>query len=142
KAMVLRDLGVVYLAGMEDRETALDYFKQAVQADPFVQLDEDLSSDEIKALFSEAKAAVGAPTTADLGGSAEEEELDTAGSGVTGGHVPPKEQAVDTPVPIFLRTSGGEIDAVNLMFRAPGQPQFRSMCLRPYNGGWGGEVDC
>lgn len=143
QAMVLRDLGVVHLAGMEDRDTALDYFKQAVQADPFIQLDEDLASDEIKALFDEAKVAVGAPTSSDLGGSPEPavEDLDTGG-GVTAEHTPPKEQAVDTPVPIFLNTSGGQIDAVKLMFRAPGQPKFRSMGLRTYKGGWGGEIDC
>lgn len=143
KAMVLRDLGVVYFAGMEDPATAQDYFKQAIQADPFIRLDEDLSSDEIKAAFDEAKAAVGAPTSADLGGTTPEPAAAVEPeSAVSGEHEPPKEQAVDTPVPIFLRTSGEGVDGVKLMFRAPGQDKFRSMGLRPYKGGWGGEIDC
>jgi hypothetical protein len=139
QAMVLRDLGVVYFAGKEDKAAALDYFKKAFQADPFVKLDEDLSSDEIKAAFDEARVAVGAPSSADSG-----EPTETAASSTpsaTGSHTPPAEQAVDTPVPLFMNAPA-ETDSVKLMYRVPGQDKFRSMGLRRYKDGWAGEVDC
>jgi hypothetical protein len=140
QAMVLRDLGVVYFAGKEDKAAALDYFKKAFQADPFVKLDEDLSSDEIKAVFEEARTAVGAPSSADSGGSVDADEP-TAAPKATGGHVAPAEQAIYTPVPLFM-TAPADTDSVKLMYRSPGNPKFRSMGLRRFKDGWAGEVDC
>lgn len=140
QAMVLRDLGVVYFAGKEDKAAALDYFKKAFQADPFVKLDEDLSSDEIKAVFEEARVAVGAPSSADSGGTIDGDEP-TASAKATGAHVAPAEQAVDTPVPLFM-TAPADTDSVKLMYRSPGNPKFRSMGLRRFKDGWAGEVDC
>ena len=139
QAMVLRDLGVVYFAGKEDKAAALDYFKKAFQADPFVKLDEDLSSDEIKGAFEEARVAVGAPSSADSGEASESATPATASA--TGSHTPPAEQAVDTPVPLFM-SAPAETDSVKLMYRIPGQDKFRSMGLRRYKDGWAGEVDC
>lgn len=141
QAMVLRDLGVVYFAGKEDKAAALDYFKKAFQADPFVKLDEDLSSDEIKAVFEEARVAVGAPSSADSGGGAMDMDAPTSAPKATGGHTPPAEQTVDTPVPLFM-TAPADTDSVKLMYRSPGQPKFRSMGLRRFKDGWAGEVDC
>jgi hypothetical protein len=141
QAMVLRDLGVVYFAGKEDKAAALEHFKQAFQADPFVKLDEDLSSDEIKAAFDEARVAVGAPSSSDSGGDSLDTDAAAAGATATGSHTPPAEQAVDTPVPLFM-TSAADTDAVKLMYRTPGQDKFRSMGLRRYKNGWAGEVDC
>lgn len=139
QAMVLRDLGVVYFAGKEDKASALTHFKQAFQADPFVKLDEDLSSDEIKAAFEEARLAVGAPSSAD---SSDDAEVSAPiGGGATGSHNAPAEQAVDTPVPLFM-TAAEDTDSVKLMYRIPGQDKFRSMGLRRYKNGWAGEVDC
>ncbi len=139
KATILRDLGVVYFAGKEDRAKALDYFKQAFQADPFIQLDEDLSSDEIKAVFNEARQAVGVPSSSE--GAVADPDEPTKAPSATGSHTPPKEQAVETPVPVYM-TAPDDTDAVKLMFKAPGQDKFRSMGLRRYKSGWGGEIDC
>jgi hypothetical protein len=140
QAVVLRDLGVVYFAGKEDKAAALDYFKKAFQADPFVKLDEDLSSDEIKAVFEEARTAVGAPSSADSGGTIDADEA-TAAPKATGAHTAPAEQAVYTPVPLFM-TAPADTDSVKLMYRSPGNPKFRSMGLRRFKDGWAGEVDC
>lgn len=139
RAMVFRDLGVVYFAGKEDKAAALDYFKKAFQADPFVKLDEDLSSDEIKAVFEEARVAVGAPSSADNRG--DDDDVGGAAPKATGSHAAPAEQAVDTPVPLFM-TAPEDTDSVKLMYRSPGSPKFRSMGLRRYKNGWAGEVDC
>jgi tetratricopeptide (TPR) repeat protein len=83
QATVYRDLGVVYFAGKEDKASALDYFKKAFQADPFVKLDEDLSSDEIKAVFEEARSAVGVPSS-----SSSDEGSGLTSSSATGSHNP------------------------------------------------------
>jgi hypothetical protein len=136
QATVYRDLGVVYFAGKEDKASALDYFKKAFQADPFVKLDEDLSSDEIKAVFEEARSAVGVPSS-----SSSDEGSGLTSSSATGSHNPPAEQTVETPVPLFMNASE-DTDGVKLMYRMPGQDKFRSMGLRRYKNGWAGEVDC
>jgi hypothetical protein len=139
KATILRDLAVVHFAGKEDRDKALEFFKLAFQADPFIQLDEDLSSDEIKAVFNEARQAVGIPSSSGtLDADADEPAKPAAAAG---SHTAPKEQAVDTPVPLYM-TAPEDTDAVKLMFKAPGQDKFRSMGLRRYKAGWGGEIDC
>lgn len=139
KATILRDLGVVYFAGKEDRNKALDHFKRAFQADPFIQLDEDLSSDEIKAVFNEARQAVGVPSSA--AGDNDDEDAPPKPKAAVGSHTAPAEQAVDTPVPVYM-TAPEDTDAVKLMFKSPGQDKFRSMGLRRYKAGWGGEIDC
>lgn len=136
QATVYRDLGVVYFAGKEDKASALDYFTKAFQADPFVKLDEDLSSDEIKEVFEEARSAVGVPSS-----SSSDESSGITSSSATGSHSPPAEQAVETPVPLFMNASE-DTDGVKLMYRMPGQDKFRSMGLRRYKNGWAGEVDC
>lgn len=141
QAMVLRDLGVVYFAGKEDRKAALEYFKQAFQADPFVKLDEDLSSDEIKAVFEEARVAIGAPSSSDTGGATMDMDAEGSTPKASGQHTAPAEQAVFTPVPLFMNAPA-DTDSVKLMYRSPGQPKFRSMGLRRYKDGWAGEVDC
>lgn len=139
KATILRDLGVVYFAGKEDRNKALDHFKRAFQADPFIQLDEDLSSDEIKAVFNEARQAVGVPSSSS--GGVDDSDEPAKPPAATGSHTAPEEQAVDTPVPVYM-TAPEDTDAVKLMFKSPGQDKFRSMGLRRYKAGWGGEIDC
>jgi hypothetical protein len=139
KATILRDLAVVYFAGKEDRAKALDYFKQAFQADPFIQLDEDLSSDEIKAVFNEARQAVGVPSSSE--GAVADPDEPSKPPAATGSHTAPAEQAVETPVPLYM-IAPEDTDAVKLMFKSPGQDKFRSMGLRRYKAGWGGEIDC
>jgi hypothetical protein len=56
KAKVLRDLGVLYVAGMQKRAEGVAKFQEALAADPTITLDKDLSTPDLEAAFEEAKA--------------------------------------------------------------------------------------
>jgi len=59
-ATVHRDLGMVYVAGMNDAAKGKSEFVAALKADPSITLDKDLTTPEAQKAFDEAKAEVGA----------------------------------------------------------------------------------
>jgi hypothetical protein len=59
KAKVLRDLGVIYVAGTQQRAEGVAKFSEALAVDPTITLDKDLTTPELEAAFAEAKAGAG-----------------------------------------------------------------------------------
>src|SRR5213075_1662854 len=63
-ALVHRELGVVYVAGLNNAAEGKKHFESALAIDPTIALDQDLTSKDIQAVFDEAKAEIGRDSAA------------------------------------------------------------------------------
>jgi hypothetical protein len=103
-ARLHRDLGVVYIAGLEENEEGKAEFISALNIDATITLDKDLTSDRVDAVFAEVKAAMAESK------AKEKKEADDRLKAETGGdiqHKPPTEGAVQTPLPLFAKLKPG-----------------------------------
>ncbi len=58
-------------------------------------------------------------------------------------HAAPQEQEIRTPLPIYVEYTGSErIKKVELHYRGPCMPDFKTIELRRMGSGYGGEVPC
>ena len=152
-ARVHRDLGVVYIAGLGKAADGKAEFVAALTADPSVQLDADLATDEVKAVFAEVQASIGGGGGDVGGGDAAVDAIDVPGidSGVpvevpeSGDllHVPPKEQLVLTGVPLYVEVSGGtELTKIQVRYQSPTARDWKTVQMREVSTGYGVEIDC
>ena len=117
------------VAGQNRPDDGRAAFAEAIKADPNVTLEKDLVTPDIEAAFQAAKGGGG-------GG----------GRGAAGGdmtHTPASEQAVLTPVPIYVELPDG-ITAVKVIARYKpfGATEWKTVELRRMSKGYGGEVPC
>jgi hypothetical protein len=153
KARLYRDLGVVYIAGLKQPDQGLEMFVEAVVHDPDIELDPDLSSEELQAALEEARGrAKTAARPAPEEPSAKQPppkdyqilpvpEYD----GVF--HTPPEEQLVNTPLPIYVEVKDDDwtakVESVTLHYRGFGMVRFKEVQLEEMgNHGYGAEIDC
>ncbi|MDI1449776.1 hypothetical protein [Polyangium sp. 6x1] len=145
-ARLHRDLGVVYAGGMNKVEDGKAEFVAALKADPEITLDPDLTSEEIEAVFKDAKAAAGggggggtpepAPTPPPNPMPAAPAQGDLV-------HTPPTEQAVMTPVPLYTELPEGvEAVKVVLQYRPFGASAWKTLEMSKVQKGYGTEVPC
>lgn len=158
-----RDLGVVLIAGKQQADQGKAEFATAMRTDPTVVLDEDLSTDEVKAAWEEVKAGGGA-----AGGEEAAEEVPTeeeAPAGIaevvdspaaapttppanvpTSGnlyHTPPNEQVVLTPLPLYLELQGeAKPDEVIVKYMSPNGREWGTAPMPSLGMGYGVEIDC
>jgi hypothetical protein len=138
RARVNRDLGVVLIAGLNKVTEGKKAFVEAVKADPRVTLDKDLTTPAIEQAFQAARASAGA-------GAAPAPAAPAAASSAGGDivHTPPSEQAILTPLPIYVELpSGVAANKVLLMYKAFGAPDWQKLELKKMGGGYGGEIPC
>jgi hypothetical protein len=144
-ARLHRDLGVVYVAGLGDAERGQTEFSTALMADPSIELDPDFATDAVTQAFNAAKgggAAVGAeeigrPTAGEAGGGGEVPE---SGDLL---HVPPTEQVMSTPLPIYVEVSGGsEVDSLRVRYLPPTARDWLVKQLSAHDMGFGTLIDC
>jgi hypothetical protein len=64
----------------------------------------------------------------------------TASGAIT--HTPPTEQAVMTPIPIFVESRDESVTRVVLRYKSFGSPTWTAINLTKIEGGFGGEVPC
>jgi hypothetical protein len=111
-------------------------FGEALKADPNIALEKDLVTPEVDAAFQAAKGGGGggAPAKPGKGGAA-------AGGDMV--HTPPAEQAVLTPVPIYVELPDG-VNAAKIIvrYKAFGNPDWKTLELRKTGNGYGGEIPC
>lgn len=148
-AKLHRDLGVVYIGGMNKRDDGKAEFAAAIAADASVALDKDLTTPDIQKAFDEAKAGGASSNGGNAGGDDEEEEkpkkkkkkADADASDIV--HTPPAEQAVLTPVPIYCELPD-DIDAtkVEVRYKPFGATEWKTLVLKKMGGGYGAEVPC
>jgi hypothetical protein len=150
-AKLHRDLGVVYIGGMNKKDDGKAEFAAAIAADASVALDKDLTTPDIQKAFDEAKSGGSTAATNNAGGGGDEEEekpkkkkhkqADSDASDIV--HTPPAEQAVLTPVPIYCELPD-DIDAtkVEVRYKPFGVTEWKTLVLKKMGGGYGGEVPC
>lgn len=148
KAQLHRDLGVVYVGGMNRVDEGRLEFTAALAADAAVALDSELTSPEIQTVFETAKKG-----TAGSGGAG------TGGSTGTGGqpaatpapaaargdlvHTPPPEQAILHPVPLYAELPEGTSAArVVLNYKVFGTTEWKTLAMTPAGRGYSGVVPC
>lgn len=144
-AKIHRDLGVVYIGGMNKLADGKAEFAAALAADPNCQLDKDLTTPDIQKAWDEVKKK---------GAAAEPEEEEEeepkpkpkkrrpAAEGDLV-HTPPAEQAVLTPVPLFVELPEDvEAAKVQVRYKPFGTTEWKTLDLKKMSGGWGGEVPC
>ena len=134
RGRLYRDLGVVLIAGMNRAEDGKKAFAEALKADPNVALEKDLTTPEVEAAFQAAKGGGSTPPPAAPKPPAPSGDMV---------HTPPAEQAVLTPVPIYVEVPESlNVAKVVLRYKAFGTTDWKTLELKKMTGGYGGEVPC
>lgn len=130
RARIRCDLGAVLFAHGKAKD-ARAAFQQALADDPGVTLDKDLSSPPLEAAFVDAK-------TGD-----EKAPLPVTISDGTMVHTPPAEQAILTPIPIYVELAEDvKPTKVYVRYKAFGQTAWKTAELHALGSGFGGEIPC
>jgi hypothetical protein len=138
-AQMYRDLGVVLVAGKQNRDDGVQAFAQALSHDPAIELDDELNSPEVAAAFEEARKLASAPTPTEETASAP--SAPQASGAIA--HDAPTEQVVNTPLPLFVGVNTGEeVARVTAFIRGFGMPKFKALELAKLTNGFGGETSC
>jgi hypothetical protein len=139
RARVLRDLGVVLIAGLGRAEDGRKAFVEALEADPDLALEKALTTTEIDRIFRAAKTGGSVP--AGKGGGASPAAAAHAGGDMV--HTPAAEQLALTPVPIYVELPAG-IVAVKVVarYKPYGTSEWKTLELRRLGNGYGAEVPC
>lgn len=148
-AKLHRDLGVVYIGGMNKPDQGKAEFAAAQKADPAVALDKDLTTPDIQKAWDEVKKKGAKAAPADEEEEEEEEPKPKpkpkkkASSDGDLVHTPPAEQAILTPVPIFVELPD-DVEAVKVQVRYKpfGTTEWKPLDLKRMGAGWGGGIPC
>ena len=126
-------LATVLGGGQNKLEAAKAEFLDALKIDPTVKLDKDLTTPELQFTFDEAKNQLAG------GGSS----ATPAPAAKVIAHTPVAEQAVNTPVPVYVELPEGVTPtAVTVKYKAPGRADWKGIDLKKVAQGWGGVVPC
>jgi hypothetical protein len=136
------NLGVITIGGFGDNARGLQYFVQALEVDPTIQLDPLTSTPEIEALFALARQQVGSGAGRGGGGGGAGATVPTGG-GVEGTlrHTPIPEQLAQTAVPVYIEIPDRPRH-VHLYYRGHGMSEFRRVDMQPVGNGFGYEIPC
>ncbi len=151
------NLGVLAVGGLGDNGRGLQYFVQALRADPNVALDPLTSTPEIQTVFNLARqqAGTGGGNTGDTGGGNTGGNTGGGNTGTTGGgntgtsggaggtipHMPVPEQLAQTAVPVYIEVPGN-VAHVYLYYKGHGMREFRRVEMQRVADGYGYEVPC
>jgi hypothetical protein len=147
------NMGVVYVGGLSDQNGGLQYFVQAVCADPSIQPDPLTSTPEIQSVFQGAQqqAMAGAcPVRGGAPGMA-------SGPGMGPGpmqpmppppdeviiHQSPPEQLSQTPLPLYVEVNPlARPKKVYLFYKALGMEKFKRVPMYRYQSGFAYQISC
>lgn len=143
------NMGVVAVGGFGDNGRGLQYFVQALRADPNIQLDPLTSTPEIQTVFALARQQAGSGGSAgggDAGGGGAEGGGGGGGGASQGGggtlpHEPVPEQLAQTAVPVYIEVPGN-VAHVYLYYRGHGMREFRRVEMQRVQRGYGYEIPC
>jgi hypothetical protein len=138
RGRVLRDLGVVLIAGLNRPDDGKKAFAEALQADPELALEKALTTPEIDRIFRSLKGGPNAP--AGKAGATPAAAVAAGGDMI---HTPAAEQMALTPVPIYVELPAG-ITAVKVVarYKPYGTTEWKTLELRRLGPGYGAEVPC
>ncbi len=135
-AALLRDIGVMHLVNGEEAE-AQGSFAAALQLDPTLQWNSAYAARDLRAAWEAARKA------AHIGERPPPEEV--VGPQPTGDftHTPAPEQAVKTPLPVYVEYGGAQKPAeVVVKYKAADASAYKRASLTPVGNGWGGVIPC
>ncbi|WP_394847559.1 hypothetical protein LZC95_08845 [Pendulispora brunnea] len=137
RAQLRRDLGVVEIGGQIDREKGISNFVEALRIDPNVVLDPDLRTKELDQAFDVARRRAG---LAGAGGGATATQTSPSNDF---SHTPVAEQAVLTPVPIYVEYTGTEpLARVIVRYKSATSSEWKALDLKRAGRSWKGLVSC
>jgi hypothetical protein len=129
-AHVYSDLGIVYSAGLNHKDDAVEAFKQALTFDSTVTPDSNYLTGDVQKAFERAKAAIAPGLAAKHAIGVLQEQ-------------PWTEQATWNPIPVFVRLPPPlKATRVVVSYKAPGSKQWTELPLSQRDGGWGGYIPC
>jgi hypothetical protein len=132
-------MGTVYSVGLSKNDDAKTEFAAALKADPKATLSADLSTPDLVKLFDEVKKSTGGSKPSVEPKAGPEPRAPTA----DGGHTPPAESPVNTPLPIYIEPADDvPLSKVILRYKPFGATQFKSVELKKTGKGYGGEIPC
>ncbi len=149
-ARTYMNLGVVMVGGYQDNAQGIEYFTQALRADPSVQLDPFVSTPEVRQAFLLAKARAGTGSTAapppppPPPPSGPGAPPPAAGSGPGNiPHQPVTEQLQQTAVPVFVEVpDDAPVARMYVYYRGHGMREFKRLQMPRMRGGFGVEIPC
>lgn len=142
-AEIHRDLGVVYIGGLGKAADGRAAFAAALKADPNVELDEDLTTPEMQEAFDEAKGGGRAVVDDEVDEPRPTRRPRSAAAQGDLFHTPVAEQAVLTPVPVYVELPDDIAAAkVEVRYKPFGAPEWKTLAMRRMGEGFGGEIPC
>lgn len=138
RASLLADLGVMQFK-KGNKDDANKSWSDASKAQPGVALNAAYASGDVQAAFDAATGAGGGGAGGGAGGGG------GGGGGQPSGdfaHTPPAEQAVDTPVPIYVEGGADSVVRVVVKYKGAGQSSWKRIDLKKLDSGWGGLIPC
>ncbi|MEN9577920.1 MAG: hypothetical protein RJA70_929 [Pseudomonadota bacterium] len=143
-AQLYRNLGVVLVAGQQNKPEGVQAFAKAILADPGVQLDPDLTTPEVEAALEDARKLSPAPLEEQVEVQLDEpavEQGPAASGAIT--HVAPTEQSINTPLPLFIEVKPGEsVAKVTAFVRGFGTPKFKPVSFARRPDGFAASASC
>jgi len=139
-------LGTVY-GGSNKLDKAKEEFVEALKADPSAALLESFTTPELTKAFEEAKkqAKPGKPPVKPPPSGGGEDGGEDGGDKPGGDleHTPIAEQAVNTPVPVFIEVGDDvTVEKATLRYKPFGAAKWTSLEMQRVGKGWGAEIPC
>ncbi|WP_282417928.1 hypothetical protein [Polyangium sp. 15x6] len=139
-------LGTVY-GGSNKLDKAKEEFIEALKADPSAALIESLTTPELTKAFEEAKkqAKPSKPTGPSKPPPSSEDGGEDGGDKPGGDleHTPIPEQAVNTPVPVYIEIGDDiTVEKATLRYKPFGASKWTSLEMQRVGKGWGAEIPC
>ncbi len=129
-AKIYSNMGIVYSAGLAQKEDAVEAFKQALKNDPSITPDSNYLTGDVQAAFEEAKKAAGpSPVVVEKTVAPLTEK-------------PWSEQATWHPVPVYVELPA-DVTAARVVsrYKAPGQ-DWKELTLQKHGKGYAGYIPC
>lgn len=143
-------LGTVLGGGRQNLEGAKEEFVLALKADPGAKLNDSYTTPELAKAFEKAKeiakTSAKPPKPPEKGPDGDGGEGGGGDKPAGGGdltHTPPTEQAVNTPVPIYLEVPEEvTVEKAQLKYKPFGETKWRTVDMNRMGQGWGAEIPC
>jgi hypothetical protein len=148
RATLLMDLGAMQLKkGSKDEANAS--FIAAAKLQPGIAFDPAFDTPDVRAAFAAAtnpsSGGGGGSAGGDTGGGTSAPSGgDSGGTAPSGdfGHTPPTEQAVDTPLPIYVDGGPDGVARVVVKYKPEGASSWKRIDLKHLDSGWAGLIPC
>ncbi len=129
-AKIHANMGIVYSAGLGQKEDAVEAFKDALRLDPTITPDSNYLTGNVQKAFDKAKQQMGSNLAIEKPVAVLKEK-------------PWTEQATWHPVPVYVELPDNvKASRIVVRYKAPGQKDWKELALEKHGKGWGGYIPC